>query len=348
MKPMLISLHQNINVTNNLPLRIAITPGEPAGIGVDLAVALAQHNWNQQLVMLVDPALLQARAKELGVPLIIRTFEAHTTPTPSRAGEAWVYPILLNSPCITGQLNSQNATYVLNTLQKAVDGLAQYRFDALVTGPVHKGIINDAGIPFTGHTEWLAEKAGNVPVVMMLACPSLRVALATTHLPLKQVSDAITQPTLKTTLSILHSSLKTDFGISQPRILVSGLNPHAGEGGHLGMEEIDTIAPVCAWAQRQGWQVSSPLPADTLFTPPYLAKADAVLSMYHDQGLTVLKHVGFGHAVNITLGLPFIRTSVDHGTALDLAGTGKAEVGSFIYAIETAIAMAEQRKKQLQ
>ncbi|MCI4411160.1 MAG: 4-hydroxythreonine-4-phosphate dehydrogenase PdxA [Thiotrichales bacterium] len=335
-------------MTNKTPLRIAITPGEPAGIGVDLAVALAQQGWDQQLVMLVDPTLLKTRADQLGMPLVIRIFEAHTPPSASKAGEAWVYPIPLTVPCVTGQLNSQNASYVLKTLQIAVDGLTEHNFDALVTGPVHKGVINDAGIPFTGHTEWLAEKAGDIPVVMMLACPSLRVALATTHLPLKQVSDAITQTTLKATLSILHHSLQTDFGIRQPRILVSGLNPHAGEGGHLGTEEIETIAPVCVWAQQQGWQVSLPLPADTLFTPPYLAKADAVLSMYHDQGLTVLKHVGFGHAVNITLGLPFIRTSVDHGTALDLAGTGKAEVGSFIYAIETAITMAAQRKKQRQ
>lgn len=210
---------------------------------------------------------------------------------------------------------------------------------------MHKGVINDAGIPFTGHTEWLAEKAGNLPVVMMLACPSLRVALATTHLPLRAVADAITQPRLKTVLSILHHSLQQDFAIKHPRILMSGLNPHAGEGGHLGCEEIEMIEPVCRWAQAQGWQVSNPLPADTLFTPPYLARTDAVLSMYHDQGLSVLKHVGFGHAVNITLGLPFVRTSVDHGTALDLAGTGKAEVSSFIYAIETAINMAQQRAK---
>lgn len=326
-------------------LRIAITSGEPAGIGVDLAVALAQQNWTHQLVMIVDPDLLRARAEQLGKPLRITPFDPQQAATPSVAGEACVLPVNLSTPCHTGQLNPANAAYVLATLQAAVDGLTDKTFQALVTGPVHKGVINDAGIPFTGHTEWLAEKAGDVPVVMMLACPSLRVALATTHLPLRDVADAITQDSLKTTLSILHHSLMHDFGIAQPRILMSGLNPHAGEGGHLGREEIEVIEPVCQWAQAQGWQVSNPLPADTLFTPPYLARTDAVLSMYHDQGLSVLKHVGFGNAVNITLGLPFVRTSVDHGTALDLAGTGKAEVSSFIYAIETAINMAQQRSK---
>lgn len=326
-------------------LRIAITPGEPAGIGIDLAVALAQQDWPHQLVMLVDPELLQARAKQLGKAIRILPFDGSQPATPSFAGEATVLPVSLATECKTGQLNPANAAYVLATLQMAVDGLTQGHFQALVTGPVHKGVINDAGIPFTGHTEWLAEKAGNVPVVMMLACPSLRVALATTHLPLRAVADAITQPSLKTVLTILHRSLQHDFAIEQPRILISGLNPHAGEGGHLGREEIEVIEPVCRWAQAQGWQVSNPLPADTLFTPPYLARTDAVLSMYHDQGLSVLKHVGFGNAVNITLGLPFVRTSVDHGTALDLAGTGKAEVSSFIYAIETAINMAQQRAK---
>lgn len=330
---------------SNSVLRIAITPGEPAGIGVDLAVALAQQDWTHQLVMVVDPDLLRARAEQLGKPLRITPFDPQQAATPSVAGEACVLAVGLSTPCHTGQLNTANAAYVLATLQAAVDGLSDSRFHALVTGPVHKGVINDAGIPFTGHTEWLAEKAGNVPVVMMLACPSLRVALATTHLPLRDVADAITQDSLKTTLSILHHSLMHDFGIAQPRILMSGLNPHAGEGGHLGREEIEVIEPVCQWAQAQGWQVSNPLPADTLFTPPYLARTDAVLSMYHDQGLSVLKHVGFGNAVNITLGLPFVRTSVDHGTALDLAGTGKAEVSSFIYAIETAINMAQQRSK---
>jgi 4-hydroxythreonine-4-phosphate dehydrogenase len=328
---------------NNTVIRLAITTGEPAGIGPDLALALCQRDWDQQLVIIADPDLLQQRAQQLGLAIDIHLFEATQTPRASRAGEVTVLPVFLNHDCFAGKLDVANASYVLSTLEAAVDGLYGGYFSALVTGPIHKGIINEAGIAFTGHTEWLAEKAGNVPVVMMLACPQVRVALATTHLPLKAVSDAITQDSLTTTLTILHNSLMRDFGIEQPRILVAGLNPHAGEGGHIGREEIDTIAPVCRAVQARGWLVSNPIPADTLFTPPYLAKADAVLSMFHDQGLPVLKHLGFGKAVNITLGLPFIRTSVDHGTALDLAGTGKAEVGSFIAAIHTAIDMAKQR-----
>lgn len=325
-----------------IPLRLAITPGEPAGIGIDLAVMLAQRSWKHQLVIIADPDLLQQRAQQLALPLHIRILDKKNAITPSQAGELYVHPITLKAPCHTGILNTRNATYVLETLQTAVNGIQQQHYHALITGPVHKGIINDAGIPFSGHTEWLAEQAGGAPVVMMLACPSLRVALATTHLPLRSVADAITVDHLKTTLRILHHSLTHDFNIHAPRILVSGLNPHAGEGGHLGREEIEIIEPVCRWAQAQGWNVSNPLPSDTLFTPPYLAQADAVLSMYHDQGLSVLKHIGFGNAVNITLGLPFIRTSVDHGTALNLAGTGKAELGSFVYAIDTASQMAQQ------
>jgi len=324
-------------------MRLAITTGEPAGIGVDLAVMLSQHSWDEQLVIIADPELLQQRAAELKLPLIVKSFLPNDPPQASRAGEAFVLSVSLNISCQTGVLDARNASYVLSLLEAAVDGLYDGHFSALVTGPIHKGIINEAGIHFTGHTEWLAERAGDLPVVMMLACPQLRVALATTHLPLKNVSDAITPYSLSRTLGILHSSLISDFGIEKPRILVAGLNPHAGEGGHLGREEIETIAPICKAAQEQGWLVSDPLPADTLFTPPFLAKADAVLSMFHDQGLPVLKHLGFGNAVNITLGLPFIRTSVDHGTALDLAGTGKAEVGSFIAAINTAIDMVKQR-----
>jgi 4-hydroxythreonine-4-phosphate dehydrogenase len=328
---------------NTSIIRLAITTGEPAGIGVDLAVMLSQQNWNEQLVILTDPELLQQRALMLDLPLMIRPFLPNQPAQPSRAGEAFVLPVSLDVNCQAGCLDARNAAYVLSLLEAAVDGLYDGHFAALVTGPIHKGVINDAGIPFTGHTEWLAMRAGDVPVVMMLTCPTLRVALATTHLPLKDVSDAITPYALSRTLGILHQSLINDFGIAQPRILVAGLNPHAGESGHLGREEIETIAPICKAAQEQGWLVSDPLPADTLFTPPFLAKADAVLSMFHDQGLPVLKHLGFGNAVNITLGLPFIRTSVDHGTALDLAGTGKAEVGSFIYAIQTAIDMVKQR-----
>ncbi len=345
MKPLLKLLRRNMLVIKPT-LRLAITAGEPAGIGIDLAVMLSQRDWDVQLVIIADPDLLQERAEQLGLPLSINLFSPNSMPAQSsRAGQVFVLPVSLNYVCRPGKLDVANASYVLSTLEAAVDGLYGGYFSALVTVPVHKGVINDAGIPFTGHTEWLSEKAGNLPVVMMLACPTLRVALATTHLPLKDVSAAITQDSLSTTLSILHHSLITDFGIEHPRILVAGLNPHAGEGGHLGHEESDIIEPVCKRTQSKGWIVSNPLPADTLFTPPYLAQADAVLSMFHDQGLPVLKHLGFGHAVNITLGLPFIRTSVDHGTALDLAGTGKAEVGSFIAAINTAIDMVKQRRK---
>lgn len=324
-------------------LRLAITPGEPAGIGPDLAVALSQQSWDHELVFITDPDLLQQRAQLLGKRLHLRRFDPTQSPRPSQAGEACVLPVALQHDSQPGILNRHNAAYVLNTLQAAVSTLNHGQCQALVTGPLHKGIINDAGIPFTGHTEWLAEQGGNCPVVMMLACPELRVALATTHLPLTQVASAITHDSLHTTLHILHTSLQRDFGVPQPRILVAGLNPHAGEGGHMGDEELTTIGPVCRQAQQRGWQVSDPLPADTLFTPPYLQRADAVLAMYHDQGLPVLKHLGFGRAVNITLGLPFIRTSVDHGTALDLAGSGRAEIGSFIAALHEAIRMAQHR-----
>ena len=327
-------------------LRLAITPGEPAGIGPDLAVVLSQQSWQHQLVVIADPELLEARAQQLGYPhLQIRLFDVLQPTCASNAGEVWVLPVKQIETTVSGQLNVRNAPYVLNTLETACQGLDLGHFDALITGPVHKGIINDAGIAFTGHTEWFAERAGNIPVVMMLACEQLRVALATTHLPLRDVADAITVDGLTDTINILYTALQRDFGILQPNVLVSGLNPHAGEGGHLGHEEIDVIAPVCQLAQRQGWHISNPLPADTLFSPKNLHDADAFLCMFHDQGLPVLKQIGFGKAVNITLGLPYVRTSVDHGTALDLAGTGKAEVSSFIYAINTAIGMAAQRRQ---
>jgi 4-hydroxythreonine-4-phosphate dehydrogenase len=325
---------------------IAITAGEPAGIGPDLCVQLAQRRWQIPLVVIADADLLRQRAEQLQLPLMLHHFTPDQQPSSLPAGHLWVVHLPLKQPTQAGQLNVNNAPYVLASLETAVNGIEKGYFSAMVTGPVHKGVINEAGIAFTGHTEWLAERAGNLAVVMMLACSKLRVALATTHLPVKSVSAAISQVSLQTTLSILYRSLRHDFGIDQPRILLAGLNPHAGEGGHLGREEIDVITPVSRWAQAQGWAVTDPLPADTLFTPPYLAHADAVLSMFHDQGLPVLKHLCFGEAVNITLGLPFIRTSVDHGTALDLAGTGKAEVGSFVAAIDMAALMVNARLKQ--
>jgi 4-hydroxythreonine-4-phosphate dehydrogenase len=246
---------------------------------------------------------------------------------------------MLQAPVVAGQLNPDNSTYVLEMLQRAARGCLQREFAAVVTGPIHKGVINEAGIPFSGHTEFFQQLSGVKEVVMMLATEGLRVALVTTHLPLREVADAITPEKLTQVLTILHQSLQSQFGILTPHILVAGLNPHAGENGHMGTEEVDIIEPVLKQLRSQGMKLSGPLPADTLFTPKYLSTADAVLAMYHDQGLPVLKFKGFGQAVNITLGLPFIRTSVDHGTALELVGTGQAEMGSFQYAIKTALEM---------
>jgi len=324
-----------------LTLRLALTPGEPAGIGPDLCILLAQQAQAEELVVIADPDLLLARAAELGLPLKILPFTRDQPSIPTPAGQLRVLPVALRSPVHSGRLDPANAAYVLETLDAAIAGCRDGSFDGLVTGPVHKGVINDAGIPFSGHTEYLAEQTGSAQVVMMLAAPGLRVALATTHLPLRAVSDAITGEGLQQVLRVLHQDLRTRFGIASPRILVCGLNPHAGEAGHLGREEIEIIAPALEALRTEGLQLYGPLPADTLFTPRYLDQADAVLAMYHDQGLPVLKHHGFGAAVNITLGLPIIRTSVDHGTALELAGSGRAEVGSLRAAIDTAVQMAQ-------
>ena len=320
--------------------RLIITSGEPAGIGPDLVLQLAQKDWPIELVIIADKALLQHRAKLLGLNVEFMDYDISKPAQPSKAHTMLVEEIKTQEPVIDGQLNPANANYVIKMLKRAIQGCMKHEFAGMVTGPVHKGVINEAGLPFTGHTELLAEDSHTDQVVMMLATPGLRVALATTHLPLADVSKAITQPLLTDVLNITHNALKTQFGIDNPHILVTGLNPHAGEGGHMGREEIDVIEPVL---EKLGTQMhlSGPLPADTLFTPKYLEQADAVLAMYHDQGLPVLKHMGFGNAVNITLGLPFIRTSVDHGTALDLAGTGKADVRSFEYAIEVALQMAQ-------
>lgn len=320
-------------------LRIALTPGEPAGIGPDLCVMLAQHDHAFQLVAIADPELLAKRAEMLGLPLSLHAFDANAAIVPQTASSIHVLPVELTTPATCGQLNEANARYVLKTITRAVRGCLDGLFAAMVTGPVHKGVINAAGIAFTGHTEYIAGISGGQPV-MMLATPGLRVALATTHLPLSDVSKAITHNRLRTVLRILHRELQTRMAISEPKILVCGLNPHAGEGGHLGREEIEIIEPVLEGLRRQGMTVEGPLPADTVFTPDFLNRADAILAMYHDQGLPVLKHLGFGRAVNITLGLPLIRTSVDHGTALELAGSGQANPGSLEYALETASTMA--------
>ncbi|PKM30905.1 MAG: 4-hydroxythreonine-4-phosphate dehydrogenase PdxA [Gammaproteobacteria bacterium HGW-Gammaproteobacteria-11] len=318
---------------------IALTAGEPAGIGPDLCLMLASQPCDHQRVVIADPELLYSRANQLGLTVSLTPFDPQSPPQPQAAGELSFLPLALAAPCIAGELNPSNAGYVLESLRLAGNGCLQGQFAAVVTAPVHKGVINDAGVPFSGHTEYFADLTNTPLVVMMLACPGLRVALATTHLPLRAVADAINAPLLEQVLTILHADLQNKFGIPAPRILVCGLNPHAGEGGHMGHEEIDVIIPVLQQLRAQGMQLEGPLPADTLFTPKHLDQADAVLAMYHDQGLPVLKHKGFGNAVNITLGLPIIRTSVDHGTALDLAGTGRADPGSLRVALDTAISM---------
>lgn len=319
--------------------RVVITPGEPAGIGPDLTVQLAQHDWPVELVVCASPALLQQRAAQLGLPLTLRHYQPEADPVPQQAGTLTILPIETAQPVTPGELCVANGDYVLATLARACDGCLQGEFAALITGPVHKGVINDAGIAFTGHTEFFADRAGGHRVVMMLATEALRVALATTHLPLKEVPAAVTRECLHEVITILHRDLQQKFAIAEPHIYVCGLNPHAGEGGHMGREEIETITPALNELRQQGIKLTGPLPADTLFQPKYLQNADAVLAMYHDQGLPVLKFQGFGRAVNITLGLPFIRTSVDHGTALELAGLGQAEPGSFVTALNLAITM---------
>ena len=319
--------------------RVVITPGEPAGIGPDLTLQLAQQNWPVELVVCCDGELLRRRAALLGLPLTLRDYQPGVAAQPQQAGTLTLLQVDTAQPVTAGELCVANSHYVLETLMRACDGCLNGEFAALITGPVHKGVINDADIPFTGHTEFFADRAGGDVVVMMLATEELRVALATTHLPLKDVSAAITRDTLHEVITILHRDLLQKFGLPHPHIFVCGLNPHAGESGHMGREEIDTIIPALNELRQQGIQLTGPLPADTLFQPKYLQHADAVLAMYHDQGLPVLKFQGFGRAVNITLGLPFIRTSVDHGTALELAGLGQAEPGSFITALNLAITM---------
>ena len=321
---------------------IVITPGEPAGVGPDLLIQLAQTSWPVELVACADPDLLLARAKTLGLPLNLNEYSPSKHTDIQVPASLSILPIQLSKPATAGHLDVLNGEYVTQTLARASDGCLKGEFSALVTGPVHKGIINDAGIPFSGHTEFFAQRSHCDRVVMMLATQELRVALATTHLPLKDVSDAITQQSLNEVITILHHDLQSKFGIDNPRIYVCGLNPHAGEGGHMGTEEIETIEPALSNLRSKGINLIGPLPADTLFQPKYLDHADAVLAMYHDQGLPVLKYQGFGRAVNITLGLPFIRTSVDHGTALDLAGTGHADAGSFITALKLAIQMTHK------
>lgn len=325
--------------------RLALTPGEPAGIGPDLLVMLAQSAWPAELIAVTDTQLLTRAAQRLKLPLTLLPHDPSSTASAHVPGTLKVAQVALAKTEQPGQLDVSNAHAVLATLDRACDGCLSGEFAAMITAPVQKSVINDAGIAFSGHTEYLQARCDVPRVVMMLACPGLRVALATTHLPLRDVADAITPKRLTQVLQILHHDLRTKFGIAQPHILVAGLNPHAGESGHLGREEIEVITPTLDALRAAGMNLSGPLPADTLFTPRLLAGADAVLAMYHDQGLPVLKHAGFGEAVNITLGLPIIRTSVDHGTALTLAGTGLAEVGSLQAAVQEAIHMIHARNK---
>ncbi len=326
-------------------MTVAITSGEPAGVGPELCLRIVERDWPVRLVVLGDIELMRARAAAQGSSVQIVPFDAAVAPVP---GVVEVVHLPLAHPSLPGKLDPANGAYVLRLLDQAIEGCVSGRFAAMVTAPVHKGVICEGlgahdTMPFTGHTEYLAEHTGTPRVVMMLVGGGLRVALVTTHLPLAAVPAAITPQALEETLRIVHADLVHHFGLKSPRILVAGLNPHAGEGGHMGREEIDVIIPVLERLRAQGMQLIGPLPADTLFVPHTLAHGDAVLAMYHDQGLPVLKHASFGGGVNVTLGLPIIRTSVDHGTALDLAGSGRADAGSLFAAIELAIDMAAAR-----
>ena len=324
---------------------LAITAGEPSGIGPDLCVQIAQLAWDYQVLVICDKQLLLDRAKQLGLPLTVTEFDSSNNKvSPHKPEHLWVKHVPLAEQSIAGELNTANGPYVLKTLDIATQGCLDGDWHAMVTAPLHKGVINDSEQvetgSFTGHTEYLRDFCGREEVVMMLATEDLRVALVTTHLPLRDVADAITPDRISRVARILDHDLKQFFALENPRILVAGLNPHAGEGGHLGMEEIDVIEPTLKMLNDEGLNLIGPLPADTLYTPKQLEQADATLAMYHDQGLPVLKFHGFGRAANITLGLPIVRTSVDHGTALDLAGTGKADAGSLETALKVAAQMA--------
>jgi len=323
--------------------RIAITPGEPAGIGPDLTIVIAQQDWSVELVVVACKKLMQARADKLGLPLTLIDYDNEADAKPQKAGTITILSVDMADACIPGELNTENGAYVIETLRIASEKNISGEIDAIVTGPVHKGLINQSGIAFSGHTEYFANQANCSDVVMMLATEGLRVALVTTHIPLAYVAKAITAERLQKVTRILNTDLINKFGIKEPKIYVCGINPHAGEDGHLGREEIDVMIPALDELKAEGIKVIGPLPADTIFQEKYLSNADAILTMYHDQGLPVLKYKGFGSSVNITLGLPFIRTSVDHGTALELAGTNLADSGSFIEAITTAIKLANNQ-----
>lgn len=329
-----------------MTLRLAITAGEPAGIGPDLCLAIAQQAHEHDIVVIADPELLTQRAQQLGVSVKVVEADTEQPPQPSQAGELRVVPVTCRAPVIAGKTDPANGPYVLETLDLAARGCLDGRWHGIVTAPVHKGVINDSGVSFSGHTEFFRDLCEVKEVVMMLATEDLRVALVTTHLPLKDVAAACDGPRIERVSRILHQDLQRYFGVSEPHILVAGLNPHAGEDGHLGREEIDVIIPALERLREEGLNLTGPLPADTLFTPKHLDGADAALAMYHDQGLPVLKFHGFGRAANITLGLPIVRTSVDHGTALDLAGSGNADAGSLRTALAVAATMATHQHKR--
>lgn len=320
--------------------RILITPGEPAGVGVDVAVRIAQQAWPAELVVIADPELLLARAKQIGLPLQLVTVDLSQSPTQHQPGTLKIIPVALSMPATAGKLDVNNAAYVLKTLEIAASLCEQQQANAIVTGPVHKEIMNQAGIAFSGHTEFFAQHASVPQTVMLFVVDQLKVALVTTHLPLVKVSAAITANHLRSVLTIVHNELKKKFHLAEPRIAICGLNPHAGEGGYLGREEIDIMIPVIN-ELRQEMNLLGPLPADTIFTPAILSQTDIILGMYHDQVLPVVKYLGFDRAVNVTLGLPYIRTSVDHGTALDIAGTSTVNSGSMQAAIHLAISMSK-------
>lgn len=317
--------------------RILITPGEPAGIGPDILIRAIQQPWACELIAVADPLLLTERATQLQLPFTYQLTDLNNPPSANLPGQLKIMPVPLHTPVTARKLQVENAPYVIKTLEVATDYCLANPHTALVTGPVQKSILNKAGIPFTGHTEWLAMRAQVLQTVMLFVVAQLKVALATTHLPLKQVPAAITQERLTSVITILQRALSTDFACVSPTIGICGLNPHAGENGYLGREEIDVITPALdALRTQHGWQLEGPLPADTIFIKDNTKKFDAILAMYHDQALPLIKYLGFEEAVNVTLGLPFMRTSVDHGTALDLAGTGKAHAGSLIQAITLA------------
>lgn len=331
-------------MTASLQPRLAITSGEPAGIGPDLCIQLARESIEAQLVVFADPQLIEQRARQLNINLKIVCLESlDSACSIQQPGTIHIFPIALEAPVTAGSLNPKNALYVLRMLEQATNVCIAGVCNALVTAPLHKGVINDAGIHFSGHTEFLAELTHTPLPVMMLETEGLRVALVTTHLPLRDVADAISATRLTRIIEILHKDLVSKYGLSRPTIYVCGLNPHAGEGGHLGKEEQQIIEPVLEKLRGQGMSLVGPLPADTIFSPANLSQADAFLAMYHDQGLPVLKFKGFGRAINTTLGLPIIRTSVDHGTALSLAGSGKADSNSFFLAIKTALDLVKHK-----